>query len=185
MIGVGGPPGSGKSRLVAALLPLLGPGTPFREPCVVAGLPTGLVGTLHPGSVRVLGVYDAAPYPGTDRVCKRVPAAFPAILARWAAAGPEGAVLFEGQRLFSARLVAAALAVAPASRFYFLDAPGPVLAARRAARGDRKGAAFLRGAATQARNALAAAGGSGIVLPNAAPADLGRNVARIAADLGL
>ena len=166
VVGVGGEPASGKSELILAVLPALGPPRPFAWRAVRGEVR---------GGVLVLGVYDGKPFPGTDRLSTTVQADAIRLLGGLVSLK---AILFEGDRLFNATYMAACLAADPASRFLILDPGATELERRRAARPRLMSEPFLKGRRTKYRRIAAAYPPPACrVAPSGAVADLERNAA--------
>ena len=180
VVGIGGEPATGKTQLVEALLGALPPGRTF-----ACG---PIRGTVHPqsnSSVRVLGIYDGAQYPGTDRLSMAAGPTLLPCLSQWERRSRgDDVIVFEGQRFFNQKLIQAILGLYPQSRFIRLCASEAVQAKRRHARGDHKQATFLKAAATQANNAIVAAGAAGERWINETIGDLERNTTWLLIKLG-
>ena len=137
LVYIAGPPGAGKSTLMAALTAGV-PRHPTPEPiphdCLAGGLAAEL-GTRRPGG-----------FPGTDSLSMSIqPKAI-----EWIAGKPYPLILGEGQRLGNKGFLYAALGAGYAVTLVHLDAAGPVLDARCAERGSAQNPAWRRGAATRA-----------------------------------
>ena len=187
IVGLGGEPGTGKSTIGRAIhdrLPLV------RSFLVGCSPGPAIPGTIHrlpngSGIIRILGIYDDRPYPGTDRIDMRAPKALPDVLERWSTANEECVVFFEGDRFFTATLATAMLKIAPNSRFFWLQCSAPVLNHRRQARNDTKTPTYMKAKRTQIANAVAAAGPAATPLANETPRDLEKAVQRILAEMGV
>jgi P-loop Nucleotide Kinase3 len=171
-----GPPGAGKSALMAALTARCD-----RQPCgdrvpcdilFRGGRPVGCeVGRRRPG------------FPGTDALSMSIaPAA-----REWIAAGPYRLVLGEGARLASLSfLLAARDGGGYRVHLVHLDAPQAILEARRARRGSSQAEAWARGRATAAANLAQAAesAGMGVARLGTAGSTAGELAVRLMADIG-
>lgn len=148
LIGIGGPPGAGKSHLVQ---------------CALAALDRHRFVMQQEGTIQylqhlrlpliVLGSYapgDATP--GTDRLHLCVHPEAKRFLARHAAASADLCCLFEGDRFCNEPFLAAAAAWFDDVRLLLLDVPRAVRDRRCQTRGARQAETFLRGRETKYRN---------------------------------
>lgn len=145
LIYLSGPPGVGKSTLMAHLTAGLRR-APHRKPFAHDEL---LDGSGRPVAVE-LGHHREA-FPGTDTLSMGVaPLAY-----AWIAGRPAELVLAEGDRLASRGFLRAATEAGYTAWLVDLDAPEPVLVARRDARGSRQNPTWVKGRVTKARRLAA------------------------------
>lgn len=141
IIAIGGKPGCGKTTLLKALLKTLEPGQPFTWGRLIKG-------RFYPNArLVILGVYDARPFSGTDRLSMAV---VPEMIC-WLESESDPAiqtVVFEGDRLYTD----AVLHVARKTReliTWELTAPDDVLHQRYTKRGSHQNGAWLKGRETK------------------------------------
>ena len=133
-----GPPGAGKSTLMAALTAGIDrhpTAEPVPHDCLAGGL------------AAELGVRREGGFPGTDGLSMSIQ---PKAIA-WIAGKPYPLILGEGQRLANKGFLYAAMGAGYTVTLVHLDAAQAVLDGRCAARGSRQSPAWRRGAATRAR----------------------------------
>jgi hypothetical protein len=184
ILGIGGAPASGKSTIVKQVIGRLGSGLTWTTRFPLPGKKTKCpitASVFDRGRIVVLGDYrDGLAFPGTDRLSMAAPAVIMAFLADLANHNePPAWVVFEGQRFFSAKLLPKMAAAHPGSKFFLVDPPEEVLAARRVGRRDTQGNTFRRAAATQAWNAALAVEDTVVRVQNATTDDLTRIVEQI------
>jgi ribose 1,5-bisphosphokinase PhnN len=140
LIYVVGPPGSGKSTLMAGLTAGL-----IRVPTTDARLPRD---ELYSNGLRV-GVElgrQRGDFSGTDALAMNIHP----LACAWVAATTVPLIFGEGQRLGTRGFLSAAAGAGRLVDLIHLDPPAEVCAARRAARGSRQQETWVRGATTRA-----------------------------------
>jgi hypothetical protein len=160
IIGIGGEPATGKSRLVTDLIRYMGQGSTNQF---------GLLRYSAFGKTAVLGIYDGKPYPGTDRLSMAVQKDAERFVWNCVNGASFEHVLFEGDRLFAKKFLEACWGTGLPCRFLILQASEETKAARRTARKDTKAQTFLAGRATKYRNLSTLKGVE--VVPNNTPVE--------------
>lgn len=139
-----GPPGVGKSTLMAALT------AKCDRAESAAKVPHDIL--LMDGKIRgvELGRRRSA-FSGTDALSMSIQ---PEAIS-WLRTTPYRLILGEGARLATRGFLEAATAAGYRTEVFCLDAPEPVMAARRTARGSNQDERWVKGATTRARNLCA------------------------------
>lgn len=142
VIGIGGLPATGKTTLMRSILKELVPGMPIKFRLIRA--------TLHSHEI-VLGIYDNRTFGGTDRLSM---AAMPDAMRYLELLNTDPdrngyTVLFEGDRLFSAKFIIFCQQLT-ASKFVYLEARN--LASRHQDRNDTQSDSWLKGRQTKYSN---------------------------------
>lgn len=189
VVGIGGVPASGKSRLMREVMARLGPSQPFLHVSTAGPVP-GLSFAPPPGTelMGVIGKYaDGDTYPGTDRLSMAIqPAVFKMLEWFVTFTGPRrtAVIAFEGDRLFNGSLIdwcVKAPGVDP--RFFLLTVSPETQRLRMADRSDTKRATFVKGRNTK-YGRLAQRLASDDILENEAEEQLRSNVETVLGALG-
>ncbi len=169
-----GVPGTGKSTLVRhILLRLIG-----LPPYQVRKRGTATYHVSSVGPVLVLGTYPPGEiYGGTDRLSMSCQKDVLELFRIWSSHGHDGRVLFEGDRLASAKFLASCQADHYTLRPFYLRTPEAQRRARFAERGSSQTEQFLKGRETKIRNLAAAFPGTW--LDSIVPEDIEKNAEQI------
>lgn len=183
VVGIGGEPATGKTRVVRNVIKLLGKPEQmtfrgaFRKGRKTVTR-TMKVEMLAGAKVFVLGSYRGNGFDGTDRLSMAVQPLAVRFL-RWVSEDrPDWAVLFEGDRLFNQKFIAEARTIADVARFVVLRVPEKELARRHALRGDSQPETFLKSRRTKVANLMERVDDIE-ELPNETEAHSDRNAKRI------
>lgn len=147
ILGIGGEPATGKSRLVMALLSCYPTGWTTVEWNQVRGL----VNT--PKKIFIFGVYDLAkmPFVGTDRLSMNVQPLAEYFLKSMSKCWADYTVIFEGDRLFNGKFLRFCQQNFE-TRLMVLTASESLKTQRHAGRADEQGETWLRGRKTKVQN---------------------------------
>ena len=146
VIGIGGEPASGKSTLMKIIMSALA------EQHAPVGFKSGLMRGLSYGPVLILGLYpEGEEFGGTDRLSMAVlPEVVEFVKSQIAFPTLWKFCLFEGDRLFSAKLFEAC---GPLHReIYILEASPAEIERRQKVRGNKQSEVFRKGRATKIEN---------------------------------
>lgn len=144
VIGIGGPPASGKTLLARAILRQLGKPRYFRCHTMVWQ-------QYDSARVIVLGQYDHTAFSGTDRLSMAVMPEAKKLMHRLAQTEAYHGwwVLFEGDRLFNRAFIDFLRAETIPFTGYVLTVPDETLNARHIQRGDKQSKTWLKGRTTK------------------------------------
>jgi hypothetical protein len=186
VVGIGGIPASGKSRLMREVMARLGPSQPFLQVSNAGPVP-GL-SFAPPSGTELLGVIgkyaDGDTYPGTDRLSMAIQPAVLTALGTFAEADRTAVFAFEGDRLFNGSLIdwcCKTPGIEP--RFFLLTISKEAQRLRMADRSDTKRATFVKGRNTK-YGRLAQRLASDDILENETEEQLRANVETVLGALG-
>jgi hypothetical protein len=152
VVGIGGIPASGKSRLMREVMARLGPSQPFLQVSNAGPVP-GL-SFAPPSGTELLGVIgkyaEGDTYPGTDRLSMAIQPSVLELLTVFSYAEVIAIFAFEGDRLFNGSLIDWCLkAPGVEPRFFLLTISEEAQRLRMADRSDTKRATFVKGRSTK------------------------------------
>jgi hypothetical protein len=153
VVGIGGIPASGKSRLMREVMARLGPSQPFLSvPPSLVAVPGLQYRPCPPAKfLGVIGKYaEGDTYPGTDRLSMAIQPSVLELLTVFSYAEVIATFAFEGDRLFNGSLIDWCLkAPGVESRFFLLTISEEAQRLRMADRSDTKRATFVKGRSTK------------------------------------
>lgn len=146
VIGLGGIPGTGKTTVMRSFLERADDWAPVKTQKLIDGLYSNYLETYVLGKYAPWYEVEGA-FQGTDKLSMAVQPE----VESWLENVTKN-VVFEGDRLFSARLLETAIRVADDCQFYLLTASDSVLNTRYEERGSDQSDKFINGRKTKYRN---------------------------------